>query len=599
MVTKTNSEKKSGSSSSTKSKRSLGKKRKSSNLSNLDSLANVILGGKGGNQGEMNSPLLPRQRKSPTVVPTPTVNLPPGKLTSSSSSSTGAFHKILPMTKPTSAGSETGDKGNPGTSHSVASPPMGPSVLNQETLKYATEQFVKVKTACINCRKSRVKCDKLLPCSRCRRLGTECRPQLRGRGRPPTYKPPGDDIPGDDATQPRRPLGRKRSKPSNTGSESSVDMASDQPQVVMSKPVNGIEIITSEFNNLLVQGKVFRDGAIGVVRQWALEARQQQNLMLKEQSEKLSKLLCSSLEDIHSQTSHSVDPVRAYEEIPKQFKFRDEWDSHDAAYMQRTVINGVPTFICNAAFQTLFCSAEDLTLGRRRLEDIFHAEDAVEFYQSMSRALFTASHGGGNLIRHCVRLQVNYCQQAVLGLVYFHNYTSQDGRISHSCIRILLLPLSKHYSQIDEPMINFNMLPILPQKGIEPGRMSPTSALQTTSRPPVVTTPYTTTVANQQRNPTPQQAQSPVFVPMSFQQMVHMNRSNVSSPILGVHLQHLQQQGSGSIPLTHFQNYSKSSSMAAPARQKGDEPGAPVGNEDKQRSRARSKVMDQTKVSLA
>jgi hypothetical protein len=48
--------------------------------------------------------------------------------------------------------------------------------------------FTPVKSACTCCRKSRVKCDKMLPCFRCRRLGLECNPQLRGRGRPPVNR---------------------------------------------------------------------------------------------------------------------------------------------------------------------------------------------------------------------------------------------------------------------------------------------------------------------------------------------------------------------------------------------------------------------------
>jgi len=50
-------------------------------------------------------------------------------------------------------------------------------------------KLMPVQSACVNCRKSRVKCDKMLPCKRCRRLGVNCEPQLRGRGRPPSYKP--------------------------------------------------------------------------------------------------------------------------------------------------------------------------------------------------------------------------------------------------------------------------------------------------------------------------------------------------------------------------------------------------------------------------
>mmetsp|Transcript_2010 Transcript_2010/g.3274 ORF Transcript_2010/g.3274 Transcript_2010/m.3274 type:complete len:887 (-) Transcript_2010:31-2691(-) len=46
-----------------------------------------------------------------------------------------------------------------------------------------------VNSACQSCRKSRVRCEKVIPCKRCIRLNMECKPQLRGRGRPPSGKP--------------------------------------------------------------------------------------------------------------------------------------------------------------------------------------------------------------------------------------------------------------------------------------------------------------------------------------------------------------------------------------------------------------------------
>ncbi|CAM9530033.1 unnamed protein product, partial [Choristocarpus tenellus] len=42
----------------------------------------------------------------------------------------------------------------------------------------------KNERTCTSCRKSKVKCDRRAPCTRCVRLKMECIAQTRGRGRP-------------------------------------------------------------------------------------------------------------------------------------------------------------------------------------------------------------------------------------------------------------------------------------------------------------------------------------------------------------------------------------------------------------------------------
>ncbi|GAB5035369.1 Hypothetical protein NocV09_02600130 [Nannochloropsis oceanica] len=44
---------------------------------------------------------------------------------------------------------------------------------------------------CQQCRLSRVRCDRIIPCPRCQRMGLECVPQSRGRGRPRVIKSEG------------------------------------------------------------------------------------------------------------------------------------------------------------------------------------------------------------------------------------------------------------------------------------------------------------------------------------------------------------------------------------------------------------------------
>mmetsp|Transcript_7063 Transcript_7063/g.12503 ORF Transcript_7063/g.12503 Transcript_7063/m.12503 type:complete len:997 (+) Transcript_7063:182-3172(+) len=96
-------------------------------------------------------------------------------------------------------------------------------------------QYRHVQSACMACRKSRVKCDRMLPCARCRRLNIPCEPQLRTRGRPPSYR---HDPPSAKASPAAASTSSATPKPSTQGSmmSSSSPLSPNSPPAALGSP---------------------------------------------------------------------------------------------------------------------------------------------------------------------------------------------------------------------------------------------------------------------------------------------------------------------------------------------------------------------------
>ena len=417
-----------------------------------------------------------------------------------------------------SAESSTGTSAAPGPISSLE------SLANVVSAKAEAEgsppqapgQYIPVKSACLNCRKSRVKCDKMLPCKRCRRLGQECKPQKRGRGRPPTSMKGPDEshllvmesrlprgvphtsslvtkasartgrhatkamkasvkalkaakeglssgIKRKDSGSSRQSKGAKRKFPESRsmltapGKRALVDSS-----VVKNPSRQAFQVLVDTFNKLLEKQRIKPQSCASYTRYWAFVSAHLEFEELKAMTLHLAGCLGISVQDIYSKRVAKRDPLQAFQLIPQEYRLQSIWNTADVAYVEQTVIDGASSLVCNDLFRKLFFDEHvPQSAYKDLLSRLIFEKDIDEFYQTFGEAIFTSNTGGGGtVVRHVLRFNVRYSTNTMLGLIYHHSFVSPDGSIAHCASRIFPLPSSKLLAKIKQTVDEPNIIPL-------------------------------------------------------------------------------------------------------------------------------------------
>lgn len=353
----------------------------------------------------------------------------------------------------------------------------------QAAAQGAVEGYTQVKSACLNCRKSRVKCDKMLPCARCRRLGQECKPQKRGRGRPPTSLkgpdeshllvmesrvPRGGSMSGKEggggskrkeSGSSRQGKGAKRKSPDSRAKSKTQGKKQTTESSVRKDPSKHVyEVLLNTFNSLLEKRQIKPQSCASYTRYWAFVSAHLELEELKKLTLHLANCLGINVNDIYGKTVAKRDPLQAFQLIPQEYRLQHTWNTADVAYVEQTVIDGASSLACNDLFRKLFFD-EHVPQSEYKdlLSRLIFEKDIEEFFQTFGEAIFTSdTGGGGTVVRHVLRFNVRFSASTMLGLIYHHSFVSPDGSIAHCASRIFPLPASKLFKlkhTIDQPNI--------------------------------------------------------------------------------------------------------------------------------------------------